>query len=45
MHIDGLDRSRIRRRFEERFTAELMAANYLAAYQSLISTTQIPKTA
>ena len=45
MRIDGLDRSRIRRRFEERFTAELMAANYLAAYQHLISTTQIPKTA
>jgi glycosyltransferase involved in cell wall biosynthesis len=45
MRIDNLDRARIRQRFEERFTAEHMATNYLAAYQRLISTTQIPQTA
>jgi glycosyltransferase involved in cell wall biosynthesis len=43
--IDTLDRPLIRRRFEQRFTAEHMAANYLSAYQRLISTTQIPQTA
>ena len=45
MRIDRLDRARIRQRFEQRFTAEHMAANYLAAYQRLISTAQIPQTA
>jgi glycosyltransferase involved in cell wall biosynthesis len=43
--IDTLGRPLIRRRFEQRFTAEHMAANYLSAYQRLISTTQIPQTA
>ncbi len=33
--IDGLDRARVRRRFEERFTAERMARDYLALYQRL----------
>ncbi|WP_332839823.1 glycosyltransferase family 4 protein [Methylobacterium sp. Leaf118] len=33
--IDGLDRRQVRRRFEERFTAERMARDYLALYQRL----------
>ena len=32
----GLDRRACRRRFDQRFTADLMAANYLAVYQRLI---------
>jgi len=38
--VDTLDRERIRRRFEARFTARRMAEDYLETYQSLI----IPKT-
>ncbi|QIJ77750.1 glycosyltransferase [Methylobacterium sp. NI91] len=33
--IDGLDRSRVRRRFEARFTSERMARDYLTLYQRL----------
>jgi hypothetical protein len=32
-----LDRSAIRRRFDERFTAERMARDYLALYQRALS--------
>jgi glycosyltransferase involved in cell wall biosynthesis len=32
----GLDRAAIRRRFEERFTAERMASDYLALYDTII---------
>jgi glycosyltransferase involved in cell wall biosynthesis len=35
----ALDRGRVRRRFEERFTATRMAADYVKTYKSLISTT------
>lgn len=35
--IDSLDRRRIRRRFEERFSAERMASEYLAIYTALTS--------
>jgi glycosyltransferase involved in cell wall biosynthesis len=38
--VDTLDRERIRRRFESRFTARRMAEDYLETYQSLI----LPKT-
>lgn len=34
--IRQLDRSKVRRRFEERFTARRMAKDYLAAYQSIM---------
>jgi glycosyltransferase involved in cell wall biosynthesis len=43
--IDTLDRVRIRRSFEQRFTAEHMAANYLSAYRRLLSTAKISNTA
>ena len=33
--VSSLDRHAIRRRFEERFTAERMARDYLALYQRL----------
>jgi len=32
----ALDRGRVRRRFDERFSAERMAADYLAVYESLL---------
>jgi glycosyltransferase involved in cell wall biosynthesis len=32
----GLDRRRVRRRFEERFSADRMAANYVELYQRLV---------
>ncbi len=35
--IDGLDRARVRRRFEARFTAERMARDYLAVYRRLLA--------
>ncbi|RJF65847.1 glycosyltransferase family 4 protein [Rhodopseudomonas palustris] len=35
--LQGLDRTAIRARFEERFTARRMAMDYLAAYRSLIA--------
>ncbi len=35
--IGQLDRARIRRRFEERFTSERMARDYLALYQRLLA--------
>jgi glycosyltransferase involved in cell wall biosynthesis len=34
-HIDMLDRRVVRDRFEQRFTVERMAQNYLAAYRHL----------
>jgi glycosyltransferase involved in cell wall biosynthesis len=37
-----LDRTAIRRRFEERFTAERMARNYLALYQRVLSRRTVP---
>lgn len=36
--IDQLDRTKIRARFEERFTARRMAKDYLAAYRGLMAT-------
>jgi glycosyltransferase involved in cell wall biosynthesis len=33
--IDGLDRARVRRCFDERFTAEIMARNYIELYERL----------
>ncbi len=35
--IDRLDRSQVRRRFEERFTAERMARDYLALYRRVLA--------
>ena len=35
--LHSLDRARVRRRFEERFTARRMAEDYLAIYRHLIS--------
>jgi glycosyltransferase involved in cell wall biosynthesis len=43
--VDSLDRARIRQCFEQRFTAEHMAANYLSAYRRLLSAAPISKTA
>jgi glycosyltransferase involved in cell wall biosynthesis len=34
--LDHLSRGKIRRRFEERFTARRMAQDYLAAYRSMM---------
>jgi glycosyltransferase involved in cell wall biosynthesis len=36
----ALDRSRVRRRFEERFTADRMAADYIRVYERLLSRRQ-----
>jgi hypothetical protein len=35
--LHSLDRARIRRRFEERFTARRMAEDYLKLYRGLIA--------
>lgn len=35
-HVSKLDRRRVRARFEERFTAERMAQDYLCAYERLL---------
>ena len=35
--IGELDRTRVRRRFEERFSAKTMARNYVALYQRLLA--------
>jgi glycosyltransferase involved in cell wall biosynthesis len=43
--VDALDRAKIRHSFEQRFTAEHMAAHYLAAYRHLLSTARISNTA
>jgi glycosyltransferase involved in cell wall biosynthesis len=43
--VDTLDRAQVRRSFEQRFTAEHMAAHYLAAYRRLLSTARISSTA
>ena len=43
--VDTLDRARIRRSFEQRFTAEHMAANYLAAYERLLASARVVATA
>jgi glycosyltransferase involved in cell wall biosynthesis len=34
--VTALDRGRVRRRFEQRFTAERMAQDYLKAYTTVI---------
>jgi glycosyltransferase involved in cell wall biosynthesis len=39
-HLSDLDRSGVRGAFEERFTAERMAKNYIKMYQSLIGHTR-----
>jgi hypothetical protein len=36
VRVAALDRRKVRRRFEERFTARRMALDYLAAYRSLM---------
>jgi glycosyltransferase involved in cell wall biosynthesis len=41
-HLDYLDRKRIRSRFEQRFTAERMAKDYLAVYSSLVPDAVLP---
>jgi glycosyltransferase involved in cell wall biosynthesis len=38
--LPGLGRARVRRRFEERFSARRMASDYLAVYRSLGSRRQ-----
>lgn len=38
--LDTLERTRVRRYFESRFTAEKMAQNYVAAYERLIASTR-----
>jgi glycosyltransferase involved in cell wall biosynthesis len=35
--VQGLNRSKIRRRFEERFTSRRMARDYVSAYEALLS--------
>ena len=40
--LDRLDRSRIRARFERRFTAERMARDYVELYASLASVIELP---
>ena len=40
-HVLALDRGRVRRRFEERFTARRMAHDYLDIYSSLVRTRPI----
>ncbi len=35
--VGELDRTRVRRRFEERFSAKTMARNYVALYQRLLA--------
>jgi glycosyltransferase involved in cell wall biosynthesis len=39
--VDSLDRVRIRRSFERRFTAQHMAMNHVAAYERLLSTAKL----
>ena len=41
--VETLDRAAIRKRFEQRFTAERMARDYLAAYRRLPALRQIPQ--
>jgi glycosyltransferase involved in cell wall biosynthesis len=41
-HLDNLDRKRIRSRFEQRFTAERMAKDYLTVYSSLVPDAVLP---
>lgn len=41
--LDRLDRRAIRRRFEERFTAERMARDYVALYEGLLRTQWQPR--
>jgi glycosyltransferase involved in cell wall biosynthesis len=43
--VDTLDRALIRRRFEDRFTAERMAHDYVAVYEGLLSTTEASRVA
>jgi glycosyltransferase involved in cell wall biosynthesis len=40
--LDRLDRAAIRGRFEQRFTAERMAQDYVAVYRSLVTTFDLP---
>jgi glycosyltransferase involved in cell wall biosynthesis len=35
-HVERLDRYAVRRQFEERFTVQRMAADYLAVYNRLL---------
>lgn len=44
-NLDALDRYRIRRRFEERFSVERMAKDYLAIYHSMAEPRRLPKQA
>lgn len=39
-HVRQLDRSRVRRRFEERFTASRMASDYMKTYRRLLESPQ-----
>jgi glycosyltransferase involved in cell wall biosynthesis len=40
--LDRFDRAAIRGRFEQRFTAERMAQDYVAVYRSLVTTFDLP---
>jgi hypothetical protein len=40
--LDRLDRAAIRARFEQRFTADRMANDYVAAYRSLVNAFELP---
>jgi hypothetical protein len=40
-HVIALDRHAVRRRFEERFSATRMAADYLAIYRSLLEQSSV----
>lgn len=40
--VQGLDRSRIRREFEDRFTVERMVRDYADVYKSLLKDTAVP---
>ena len=44
-NLDALDRYRVRRRFEERFSVERMAKDYLAIYHSMAEPRRLPKQA
>ena len=41
-HLPGLSRTRCRRRFEERFSVERMARDYVSVYEQLAETATVP---
>jgi hypothetical protein len=43
VHVAALDRRKVRRRFEERFTARRMARDYVRVYRSLVGRAAQPR--